>query len=127
VAGDVDLDIDQVSVNVHRLMQLHDVVEQLERRVARLRERQSTDVWPHVSGITEFASRYRDAIRNAEQALVGVRAQLEQARQALADSARSHQLQDAAVQERLVALAARLDGSAPDPAPTVGGRRRAAQ
>ncbi|RMI13545.1 hypothetical protein [Cellulomonas triticagri] len=113
MAGDVELNVAVVDGNINRLMQLHDLVDQLEIRLSSIRDRQGAGVWTSMPEVATFRSRYRNAIVQAEDELVWLRGQLEDARQALEGSLRSHQLQDEAVEQRLTALAARVDGGTP--------------
>ncbi|RMI03576.1 hypothetical protein [Cellulomonas triticagri] len=124
MAADVDLKYDLIGGSVKRLLKLHDVVEQMQRTVGALRDRQTSAVWPNVEGLSAFATRYRVAINVAEDDLASLRQELAEASQALAASLRAFEQRDAAEADRMRTLLAALDSAGtitPAPsAPSVG-------
>ena len=112
MAGDVGLRIDEISANLNKLITMHSQVQRMRDRVADMRALQTSDVWPAISSVVQFADRYRGALDEAETAIRQIETEIEECRLALAESARSLQNQDAAVEERLRALADRLEATA---------------
>lgn len=112
MAGDVGLRIDEISANLNKLITMHSQVQRMRDRVADMRALQTSDVWPAIDSVVQFADRYRGALDEAETAIRQIETEIEDCRLALAESARSLQNQDAAVEERLRALADRLEATA---------------
>lgn len=115
MAGDVELDYDLVGGSVKQLLKLHDVVEQMQRAVGQLRDRQTTDVWPDVQGLEAFSRAYRDAIDLSERDLAVLRQELADASHALSASLRAHDRLDSAEADRMRTLLAALDGTGAAP------------
>jgi methyl-accepting chemotaxis protein len=112
VAGDVGLRIDEISGNLNKLITMHSQVQRMRDRVADMRALQTSDVWPAIDSVVQFADQYRGALNEAETVIRQIETEIEECRLALAESARSLQNQDAAVEERLRALADRLEATA---------------
>ncbi|WP_147795411.1 hypothetical protein [Cellulomonas sp. Y8] len=112
MAGDVGLRIDEISANLNKLISMHTQVQRMRDQVAGLRAAQTGDVWPAIDSVSQFAGTYRSALDGAESTIRSIEQEIEDCRLALAESARSLQNQDEAVEERLLALAARLEQTA---------------
>jgi chromosome segregation ATPase len=112
VAGDVGLRIDEISSNLNKLISMHSQVQRMRERVADMRALQTSDVWPAIDSVAQFAEKYRGALDGAETSIRQIETEIEDCRLALAESARSLQDQDAAVEERLRLLADRLEATA---------------
>lgn len=109
MAGDVGLRIEQISANLTKLIQMHTDVMRVRTRITQLRQDNAAGVWPDIDSVTEFASRYRQALDATDRELYAISEEIEACRLALAESTRSLQAQDAAVQDQLSALAHRLE------------------
>lgn len=112
MAGDVGLRIDEISANLNKLIQMHSQVQRMRDRVADMRALQTSDVWPAIDSVAQFADAYRGALDEAESSIRTIEQEIEDCRLALAESARSLQDQDEAVQDRLRRLADRLEATA---------------
>lgn len=112
MAGDVGLRIDDISGNLSKLISMHSTVQRMRDRVADMRALQTSDVWPAIDSVAQFADSYRAALDGAETSIRTIEQEIEECRLALAESARSLQNQDAAVEERLRLLADRLESTA---------------
>lgn len=112
MAGDVGLRIDEISSNLNKLITMHSTVQRMRDRVGGLRAMQTSDVWPAIDSVAQFANKYRSALDAAETSLAEIEREIEECRLALAESARSLTNQDEAVQQRLQNLAARLEATA---------------
>jgi chromosome segregation ATPase len=112
VAGGVGLRIDEISSNLNKLISMHSQVQRMRERVADMRALQTSDVWPAIDSVAQFAEKYRGALDGAETSIRQIETEIEDCRLALAESARSLQDQDAAVEERLRLLADRLEATA---------------
>ncbi|WP_454050852.1 hypothetical protein [Cellulomonas sp. Marseille-Q8402] len=117
MAGDVELDTEVLSNRLSRLVELYDQTTTIKNRIVSLRAQQTSDVWPDVPSVQDFAQRYRDSLTSVQGQIDAIREAIDACRQALADSALSLQQQDAAIEEQLQLLANRLDRPAVAAAP----------
>ncbi|WP_217616390.1 hypothetical protein [Cellulomonas sp. GbtcB1] len=123
MAGDVEVRTQVLQARLGQLVTLFDDTDRLKGQISRLREGQS-GAWPEIPSAQAFATKYQSALQQAEQRLDAIRSTIDACRQALADSALSLEQQDAAVEEQMRLLAARLDPAAATPAPGRGGQNR---
>ncbi|MFF1530581.1 hypothetical protein [Cellulomonas sp. NPDC058312] len=109
MAGVTGLTLEQIEANLNKLILLHGDVQRMRDRVTTLRGQQTSNVWPAITGVAEFADQYRSALSASATRIRGVEEEIEACRLALAESARSLQARDEAEAERLQALAKRLE------------------
>lgn len=118
MAGDLEVRTQVLQARLGQLVTLFDDTDRLKGQVSRLREGQA-GAWPEIPSVQAFATSYRNALQDAENRLDLLRTTIDACRQALADSALSLEQQDAAVEEQMRLLVARLEGtSASSPAGT---------
>ncbi|MCG7287212.1 hypothetical protein MHY85_14690 [Cellulomonas sp. ACRRI] len=121
MAGDVEVRTQVLQARLGQLVTLFDDTDRLKGQIARLREGQSS-AWPEIPSAQTFSAKYESALRDAENRLTAIRETIDACRQALADSALSLEQQDAAVEEQMRVLAARLEGTSATPATGGPGR-----
>lgn len=116
MAGDVELDTQVLEGRLRQLVTLFDDTERLKGQIESLRAKQTGGVWPEeIPSVQDFANRYRESLRQAEDRLAAIRTAIDACRQALSDTGRSLQEQDAAVQEQFRQLEARFDSASSSP------------
>jgi len=121
VAGDVEVRTQVLQARLGQLVTLFDDTDRLKGQISRLREGQS-GAWPEIPSVQAFSAKYESALQDAENRLTAIRETIDACRQALADSALSLEQQDAAVEEQMRVLAARLEGTPADPTTAGPGR-----
>ena len=109
MAGDVGLRIDEISANLRKLIQMHNDVMRMRDRIVQLRNQNASGVWPDIAQVNDFKTRYDAALEASNTELRAISDEIEECRVALAESARTLEAQDAAVHDRLVALANSLE------------------
>jgi predicted RNase H-like HicB family nuclease len=110
VAGELGYDYEALRGSVDRLVAMHGDVATLRAQLAARMTSAGPESWPDIPGVQTFAARYSEALRNTQERIETIETALDEARTALAESARAIQNVDAAQQTELERIAGQLDG-----------------
>jgi cytochrome c556 len=110
VAGELGYDYEELRGSVERLVAMHDDVATLRAQLAARMTSAGPESWPDIPGVQAFATRYADALHATQERIRTIETALDDARTALAESARAIQNVDAAQQAELERIAGQLDG-----------------
>ena len=94
--------------NISTFFTLEGQIGQLKQQVARMREMQTSDVWPEIASVQHFSDSYCRAINEVEVQLQKLESELADCGTALEASARALEEQDAATAAALRRLADRI-------------------
>lgn len=109
MARELGYEYEELQGSVDRLLAMHDEVTTLRSQVSARMADAAPGSWPDVPSVQSFAGRYYNALSGVEARITSIEQSLDSARGALVESIRAMRDVDAAQQEELDRIAARLD------------------